>query len=448
MAKIFISYARADGYEHAHEIANQLRALKHEVFLDVQGIPGGVPWDTELTQSIQWCDILLVLMTPISNQSEPVYNEFRAAEINKKLIIPIQVDDTPFASYLKKYQAIPLKGTNYDAMLLRFVTAISEHEKRTTREQPVTISQLKQLEKENGNPTKRKTSLFLFIAITLIAIGIITGIFLVMNNNNNVGGISSDETQVAKNLTNTDVPDTQNNIPTANNTPQITNTATQTRFEQLTATAQVRGTSTPRPTSTPRLPTNTPTTIPQEAILFEEDFEDNQSDVIQLYGNWEIIEDENGNHVYTADQSLNTWASAIFGQSNWQNYAIEADVRIIETNPQTYVFMIRLLRTIIEGGEYSYAIGFHSNIAVGAYYLPQWTFLRGFEGFQLSEETWYKIRVEVVDRQLRFFVDNVLMMGLDNLNLDSGGLGLSIGNQASVQFDNIRVWSISALSVQ
>ncbi|HRF97288.1 MAG TPA: toll/interleukin-1 receptor domain-containing protein, partial [Aggregatilineales bacterium] len=86
MAKIFISYARADGYEHANEIANRLRILNHDIFMDIHGIAGGTEWEKQLIKSGKWADVLLLLITPASNQSKPVYHEFREAEKNGKLI--------------------------------------------------------------------------------------------------------------------------------------------------------------------------------------------------------------------------------------------------------------------------------------------------------------------------------------------------------------------------
>lgn len=225
MAKIFISYARADGHEIADELADRLRALKHEVFLDIQGIPGGVHWEAELVKNIEWCDVLLIVMTPISNQSEHVYHEFRQAEIRNKLIIPIQVDDTAFPSHLKKYNALPLKDGNYDATILKIIVAITEHERRTQEQQAVTATQ----SQIQSAPTKTKSSLpIAFIVIPILVIAGILLVVLLMNNNNIAG--TPNETQVAQNFT---------------------ESPTLTRFEGLTATAQARALFTPTPNYTP-----------------------------------------------------------------------------------------------------------------------------------------------------------------------------------------------------
>lgn len=317
MAKIFISYARADGHEIADEFADRLRALKHEVFLDIQGIPGGVHWEAELVRNIEWCDVLLIVMTPVSNQSEHVYNEFRQAEIRNKLIIPIQVDNTAFPSHLKKYNALPLKDGNYDAPILKIMVAITEHERRTQEQQAVTATQ----SQIQSAPTKTKSSLpIAFIVIPILMIAGILLVVLLMNNNNNAG--TSDETRVAQNPTNTDTPNTQTNILTVNNTPAITHTATQTRFEQLTATAQARALFTPTATFTP-------TAVPEELILYQEDFEDRIANGFTIWdGTWTVVQDGN-NYVYQARND--GWVShALIESSTWANYVIEGRFRWVE----------------------------------------------------------------------------------------------------------------------
>ena len=119
MVKIFVSYARADGSEYAHEFTNRLRALRHEVFLDVQGIPGGAKWEEEFIKWANWCNVVLIIVTPRSTESSYVYNEFRQAEINQKTIVPILVNDIEPPDYLAKYNGFKFKDNNYDSTLLK-----------------------------------------------------------------------------------------------------------------------------------------------------------------------------------------------------------------------------------------------------------------------------------------------------------------------------------------
>lgn len=123
MVNIFISYARADGSEYAQEFANRLRALEHDVFLDVQGIPGGAKWEEELIERSEWCDLLLMIITPESSQSKYVYDEFRGAEINQKIIVPILTNELEPPDYLSRYNGLKFHDNNYDSILLKLENA-------------------------------------------------------------------------------------------------------------------------------------------------------------------------------------------------------------------------------------------------------------------------------------------------------------------------------------
>lgn len=119
MSRIFISYARSDGAEIAQELANRLRALNHDIFLDIEGIPGGSEWEKQLIHRTKWCDVLLLLVTEGSNQSRYVYHEFREAEKHGKLIIPIQAEDAVLPPHLTHLNTLAFKDGNYDGVLLK-----------------------------------------------------------------------------------------------------------------------------------------------------------------------------------------------------------------------------------------------------------------------------------------------------------------------------------------
>jgi formylglycine-generating enzyme required for sulfatase activity len=124
MAKIFISYARKDGIELAQTLTNRLRDLNHDVFIDIHGIPGGAEWEKELIRRSKWCDVLLVVVTEASSESEYVYQEFREAEKNKKLIIPLLADNSLLPTHLSQLNALTLDMANLDASLLKLENSI------------------------------------------------------------------------------------------------------------------------------------------------------------------------------------------------------------------------------------------------------------------------------------------------------------------------------------
>jgi TolB protein len=127
MARIFISYARADGKAEADILADRLLRLGHEVFQDVDKILAGDAWEYELLRRIRWSDVLISLVTPASMVSKYVYFEFEEALRRKKLIIPVIVRDTPLPGYLHRINALRLTGNNWDGLLLQIERAIRQY---------------------------------------------------------------------------------------------------------------------------------------------------------------------------------------------------------------------------------------------------------------------------------------------------------------------------------
>lgn len=117
--RIFISYARVDGHDTAEKLAHRLRAIGHEVFLDIHSIVGGSRWRNELDRRIASAEVVIILVTPGSNQSDHVYMEFKQAEARGRLILPVQIGDTPLPVHLRgTWQAVRLDGEDLDGVLL------------------------------------------------------------------------------------------------------------------------------------------------------------------------------------------------------------------------------------------------------------------------------------------------------------------------------------------
>jgi hypothetical protein len=125
MARIFISYARKDGSDIAEELADRLRAFDHEVFLDVHSIRAGTRWRYELQRRIAWADLMVVLVTPSSNESEYVRGEIALAEKINRPILPIQINNTRTPDHLRsEWQILKLEGDNFDRVLLEMEHAL------------------------------------------------------------------------------------------------------------------------------------------------------------------------------------------------------------------------------------------------------------------------------------------------------------------------------------
>lgn len=136
MARIFISYARKDGAAVADELADRLRAFEHEVFLDVHSLRAGTRWRFELRRRIAWADVMVVLVTPVSNESDYVREEIALAEKLNRPILPIQIGDTPTPDHLRsEWQIVKLEGNNIDRVLLELEHAL----RQLPRKSPVPV---------------------------------------------------------------------------------------------------------------------------------------------------------------------------------------------------------------------------------------------------------------------------------------------------------------------
>ena len=103
--KFFISYARGeqDDEELASSLHRGLMDAGHEVFID-QGIQVGSEWAEEISRRIEWCDLMIVLLSANSIQSEMVREEVQRARDFRKArgrpaFIPIRVK-YPHPQYL------------------------------------------------------------------------------------------------------------------------------------------------------------------------------------------------------------------------------------------------------------------------------------------------------------------------------------------------------------
>jgi hypothetical protein len=112
MARIFISYARADGSEIANLLEQRLVLRKHDVFLDTVDIPGGADWEKVIARKIRQCRLMIVVVTAAVHHSKYVYQEFDQAREHRKLIVPIRVNEAELPFYLQKFNALDLSYTD------------------------------------------------------------------------------------------------------------------------------------------------------------------------------------------------------------------------------------------------------------------------------------------------------------------------------------------------
>jgi hypothetical protein len=412
MAKIFISYARKDASEIAKELADRLRELNHEVFLDIQGIPGGSEWEKQLIQKAQWCDVLLVLITETSNQSKYVYDEFREAEKNKKAIIPIQVEDSTLPPHLTHLNVLPFTNLNYDGLLLKLEVAM--------RYSVV------------ANP--KNSLLRIVVPIAVILIIIVSAIFLLNNNNREQGQqteVSVIDTKTAEATaftnTNTDVPEIVRNTDIPNQT--------------LTPTTILTPTS--RPSTITPTTGSIPTDIPQERILYEETFDDpSEINIVPQAGTWSLIQESNGNNLLLGGhESLSSKVS--IGSARWDNYIIELDFIVydrIGPSADEFAICVRCSGAMSQG----YIIKMGLTEASGHVFWEEsnQSFMGETYGISIPSNSWNTLHIEVDGSVLRSSINGNRVSDVFDGSITQGEVYFGIGEGLSIGIDNIRVWSL------
>lgn len=136
---IFISYAKADG-NFALKLSNELRENKVDTWIADINIPPGARWDREVQQALTNCSHAIVILTPLSVDSDNVLDEISLAIDQKKIIIPILYKNCEIPLRLQRIQRIDF-SENFNkglAILLAFLSLEGQNKipEETTRSYP------------------------------------------------------------------------------------------------------------------------------------------------------------------------------------------------------------------------------------------------------------------------------------------------------------------------
>lgn len=123
MARIFISYSRVDE-DFARRLADSLKNIGVDIWLDVSEIPVGVNWSSSIQEALDMCSAMLLIISPDSMQSENVENEWQFYIDEKKPIIPIMYRPTRLHFQLSRLQYIDFDQHNFDTALVFLYKAL------------------------------------------------------------------------------------------------------------------------------------------------------------------------------------------------------------------------------------------------------------------------------------------------------------------------------------
>jgi hypothetical protein len=136
--KLFLSYGRDDHADEVRALRDALRTRGHEVWFDEEQLGTGLDWEQRIEKGLQWCDRVVLTMTPHSVRRPDGYclNEIAKALELRKLIIPVLLVEVPQGAptsicriqYLDWRDAVPAaeKADRFLRRLARLCEAIEE----------------------------------------------------------------------------------------------------------------------------------------------------------------------------------------------------------------------------------------------------------------------------------------------------------------------------------
>jgi hypothetical protein len=201
----------------------------------------------------------------------------------------------------------------------------------------------------------------------------------------------------------------------------------------------------PTATLTPKPPVSTPPVEPSPSltILYEEDFEDGKADgwLNVLDGEWSIYQDR-GNMVYGVRDQPADFIQIVFLEDSapWQDYSLETEV-MFESGELEQIYLVARTGKGSDCTGYSFGGNrYHISIfRLDPRSTCQGETLAELADYPLVANRLYKMGLEVQGPQIRAYIDDVLVMGVEDAIYPRGGIALSAYQVKWAYFDNIRV---------
>ncbi len=125
-SSIFISYARVDT-PFVDRLVEDLHAVGMTTWVDRSQLEGGQSWLRVITEAIDACSTMLVVLSPNAVQSDYVESEYLHAHKQKKRIIPIKYHACKVPILLARLQIIDFQITSYEKGMLQLIKALFSH---------------------------------------------------------------------------------------------------------------------------------------------------------------------------------------------------------------------------------------------------------------------------------------------------------------------------------
>jgi hypothetical protein len=132
--RCFISYSRKDS-EFVDRLEADLRARAFETWVDRRRLEGGHNWEQEIFRGIDWCTLVVVVLSRDAVESHSVQREYRYALSKNKVVIPVLWRECHIPSDLdnEKIQWVDVcHGVDYANGLKRLLMAIADRADQRT----------------------------------------------------------------------------------------------------------------------------------------------------------------------------------------------------------------------------------------------------------------------------------------------------------------------------
>ncbi len=155
---VFISY-KSEDVKLANDVKENLVNNGINIWMAPDSIPGGSSYPKEIHRAIKSCDILILVLTDLSQKSEWIQSEIEIARMNNKTIIPIAFSDVSytdeFEMLLILYQRLDINKNNTKESYMNLVKRIHQIEADNSRIDKIASSS--NIVSESWGPRDRKT---------------------------------------------------------------------------------------------------------------------------------------------------------------------------------------------------------------------------------------------------------------------------------------------------
>ncbi|MGH2514389.1 MAG: TIR domain-containing protein, partial [Ktedonobacterales bacterium] len=129
--RCFISYSRTDS-AFVDRLEADLRARGFETWVDRRRLEGAHDWEQEIFRGVDWCSLMIVVLSPDAARSDAVGREYHYALSKNKLVIPLLWRDCHMPSELEKIQWVDFHVVDHAAGLKTLLIAIADRADQRT----------------------------------------------------------------------------------------------------------------------------------------------------------------------------------------------------------------------------------------------------------------------------------------------------------------------------